>query len=264
MTSRRRLSSAMRSAIRCCPPSARQERSGSVPIRPAQYYITNWWGGIGVNMNIPIFNGFLYSAQAKEASIRAQAASEQSRELRDQIVRDVRTAWLAANTAYQRVAVTAELLKEANLALDSGANAIQAGAQFDRGTEPGAVSADRRGNRQHKRAIPISPRSRHAQLSDRSDPMIENFKLKVFRVVADAAEFSQGRGRASSHSACSHCADQVARREPRHRTLRPHRPRHQSHACRKQRCCNTFGRLRQSPTMRSPHWLRSADRKGSS
>jgi outer membrane protein len=81
---------------------------GSVPIRPSAYYLTNWWGGIGVNMNIPIFNGFLYSAQAKEASIRAQ---------RDRIVRDVRTAWLAANTAYQRVAVTDELLKEANLAL---------------------------------------------------------------------------------------------------------------------------------------------------
>jgi outer membrane protein len=91
--------------------------AGSVPIRPAQYYITNWWGAIGVNMNIPIFNGFLYTAQAKEASIRAQAASEQSRDLRDQIVRDIRTSWLAANTAFQRVAVTADLLKQANLAL---------------------------------------------------------------------------------------------------------------------------------------------------
>jgi len=90
---------------------------GSVPIRPATYYLTNWWGGIGVNMSIPIFNGFLYSAQAKEASIRAQAASEQTRDLRDRIFRDVRTAWLAANTAYQRVAVTDELLREANLAL---------------------------------------------------------------------------------------------------------------------------------------------------
>ena len=90
---------------------------GSVPIRPSAYYLTNWWGGVGINMNIPIFNGFLHSAQAKEASIRAQAVSEQSRDLRDRIVRDVRTAWLAANTAYQRVAVTGELLKEANLAL---------------------------------------------------------------------------------------------------------------------------------------------------
>jgi outer membrane protein len=90
---------------------------GSVPIRPAAYYLTNWWGGIGVNINIPVFNGFLYSAQAEESSIRAQAASEQSRDLRDRIARDVRTAWLAANTAYQRVAVSAELLREANLAL---------------------------------------------------------------------------------------------------------------------------------------------------
>jgi outer membrane protein len=100
---------------------------GSVPIRPAAYYLTNWWGAIGVNMNIPVFNGFLYSAQAKEASIRAQAASEQSRELRDRIVRDVRTAWLAANTAYQRVAVTAELLKEANLALQLAQTRYQLG-----------------------------------------------------------------------------------------------------------------------------------------
>lgn len=101
--------------------------AGSVPIRPAQYYTNNWWGGIGVNMNIPVFNGFLYSAQAKEASIRAQAASEQSRDLRDRIVRDVRTAWLAANTAYQRVSVTAELLKEANLALQLAQTRYQLG-----------------------------------------------------------------------------------------------------------------------------------------
>ena len=91
--------------------------AGSVPIRPEQYYTTNWWGGIGVNMNIPIFNGFLYQAQSKEASIRARAASEQTRDMRDRIVRDVRAAWLTANTAYQRVTVTDELLKEANLAL---------------------------------------------------------------------------------------------------------------------------------------------------
>ncbi len=101
--------------------------AGSVPIRPAEYYLTNWWGGIGVNMSIPIFNGFLYSAQAKEASIRAQAASEQSRDLRDRIVRDVRTAWLAANTAYQRVAVTDELLREANLALQLAQTRYQLG-----------------------------------------------------------------------------------------------------------------------------------------
>jgi outer membrane protein len=101
--------------------------AGSVPIRPAAYYLTNWWGGIGVNMEIPIFNGFLYSAQTKEAAIRAQAAAEQSRDLRDRIVRDVRTAWLGANTAYQRVAVTGELLKQASLALSLAQTRYQLG-----------------------------------------------------------------------------------------------------------------------------------------
>jgi outer membrane protein len=101
--------------------------AGSVPIRPAEYYVTNWWGAVGVNMNIPIFNGFLYSAQAKEASIRAEAASEQSRDLRDQIVRDIRTSWLATNSAFQRVAVTAELLKQANLALGLAQTRYQLG-----------------------------------------------------------------------------------------------------------------------------------------
>jgi outer membrane protein len=90
---------------------------GTVPIRPAQYYTANWWGGIGVNVNIPVFNGFLYSAQAKEASLRAQVAAEQTRDLKDRIARDVKTAWLVANTSYQRVEVTAELLKQADLSL---------------------------------------------------------------------------------------------------------------------------------------------------
>jgi outer membrane protein len=78
-------------------------------------------------MNIPIFNGFLYSAQAKEAAIRAQADSEQSRDLRDRIVRDVRTAWLTANTAYQRVAVSDQLMKQASLALSLAQTRYQLG-----------------------------------------------------------------------------------------------------------------------------------------
>ena len=100
---------------------------GTVPIRVDQYYLNSWWGGIGVNMNIPIFNGFLYSAEAKEANYRAQADTERTRDLRDEIVRDVRTTWLLANTAYQRIAVTAELLKQANLALQLAQTRYQLG-----------------------------------------------------------------------------------------------------------------------------------------
>jgi outer membrane protein len=100
---------------------------GTIPIRVDQYYTDNWWGGIGVNMNIPIFNGFLYGAEAKEARYRAQADAERTRDLRDRIVRDVRTAWLQANTAYQRISVTAELLKQTNMALQLAQTRYQLG-----------------------------------------------------------------------------------------------------------------------------------------
>jgi outer membrane protein len=99
---------------------------GSVPIRAPQY-VTNWWGALGVNMNIPVFNGFLYSAETKEATIRAKAAAERTRDLRDQIVRDIHTSWLAANTAYQRMSVAEQLLQQANLSLQLAQTRYQMG-----------------------------------------------------------------------------------------------------------------------------------------
>lgn len=91
---------------------------GAIPVHPGSYYITNWWGAVGGNVSVPLFNGFLYTSQAKEAKYRARAAAEDSRDLRDRIARDVRTAWLAANDSWQRMAVTAELVQQANLAFN--------------------------------------------------------------------------------------------------------------------------------------------------
>jgi outer membrane protein len=90
---------------------------GGSPVRPGQYYVSSWDGAIGANLNIPIFNGFLYSAEAKEAQVRAQAAAQQTRQLKDVIVRDVQTAWLDANNAFTRLAVTAQLVNQANESL---------------------------------------------------------------------------------------------------------------------------------------------------
>jgi len=108
---------------------------GGTPVRPdctgapcnPNYFISPWYGAIGANMSVPIFNGFLYTAQASEAKLRAKAAAENTRDLRDVIVRDVRTSWLAANTAFQRVAVTAELAKEADLGLSLAKSRYQLG-----------------------------------------------------------------------------------------------------------------------------------------
>lgn len=91
---------------------------GATPVGSSTYFSPNWYGAAGVNVSIPIFNGFKFHAEASEADLRARASNEQSRQLTDRIVRDVRTAWLTAMTAQQRMSVTAELRKEANTALD--------------------------------------------------------------------------------------------------------------------------------------------------
>jgi outer membrane protein len=78
----------------------------------------NWYGAVGANVEIPIFNGFLYTARAREANLREQAADERVRDMRDRISRDVRTSWLNASTAYSRLAVSQQLLDQSNLALD--------------------------------------------------------------------------------------------------------------------------------------------------
>ena len=91
---------------------------GSTPVGSSTYFDQNWYGAAGVNVSIPIFNGFKFHAEAAEADLRAKASNEQTRQLTDRIVRDVRTAWLRSITAQQRMSVSTELLKEANTALD--------------------------------------------------------------------------------------------------------------------------------------------------
>ena len=60
----------------------------------------------------------LQRPRAQEAKLRANAAGEQVRNLRDQIARDLRTAVLNAQNAFQRIGVTQEMLNRSNLALD--------------------------------------------------------------------------------------------------------------------------------------------------
>jgi outer membrane protein len=89
---------------------------GDTPVRADQ--LSPWYGAVGVNVSIPVFNGFQFSARAKEADYRANAAREQVRQYRNRIARDVRTTYLQVQSAYQRIGVSAQLLQQANLALD--------------------------------------------------------------------------------------------------------------------------------------------------
>jgi outer membrane protein len=91
---------------------------GNVAVAPSPSALNNTYGAVGANVEIPLFNGFLYTARSREANLRAQATQERLLDMRNLISRDVRTSWLNANTAYQRLAVTQQLLQQAKLALN--------------------------------------------------------------------------------------------------------------------------------------------------
>jgi len=90
--------------------------AGLTPYR--QDTLDSRYAAAGFNVNIPIFNGRLFSARRNEANSIAQAQEQYLRDLQNRIVRDVRTAWLNANSAFQRLAVTEQLLAESTQAFD--------------------------------------------------------------------------------------------------------------------------------------------------
>jgi outer membrane protein len=90
--------------------------AGIAPVRDPQ--IRNWYGAVGVNINIPLFNGFLYNARGKVADLQTEAARQKLMDTRNNVARDVRISWQDANQAFARLTVTQQLREQANLALD--------------------------------------------------------------------------------------------------------------------------------------------------
>jgi outer membrane protein len=90
--------------------------AGIAPVRDPQ--IQNWYGAVGVNINIPVFNGFLYNARARTADLQTEAVRQKLMDLRNNVARDVRISWQDANQAFARLTVTQQLREQANLALD--------------------------------------------------------------------------------------------------------------------------------------------------
>jgi outer membrane protein len=89
---------------------------GEAPVRDE--HIPNWYGAVGVNIQIPVFNGFLYNARAKTADLEKQESHQRLLDLQNSIARDVRIAWQESNRAYERMSVTREFKQEADLALE--------------------------------------------------------------------------------------------------------------------------------------------------
>lgn len=87
---------------------------GEAPVRDD--HNPNWYGAVGVNVNIPIFNGFLFNARAKAADLQTEVTRQRLSELRNNIARDVRNSWQESNRTFERLAVTQQLSEQANLA----------------------------------------------------------------------------------------------------------------------------------------------------
>jgi outer membrane protein len=94
--------------------------AGGVPFinTPANGPIPPEYEGLAANVTIPVFNGHLFSARREAARQRAMESDQRLRDEQERVVRDVRVAWAGAITAFQRIDVTAQFLRQAALALD--------------------------------------------------------------------------------------------------------------------------------------------------
>ena len=101
---------------------------GITPVRPdGNVFTPNWYAEAGFNLTLPLFTGFRISAETKEAQYRARAQQAQAAELANNIARDVRTATLTAQTAFQRITVTEAFRNQAAQALKLAQSRYQLG-----------------------------------------------------------------------------------------------------------------------------------------
>jgi outer membrane protein len=88
--------------------------AGVTPLH--QSTLTDRYAAAGVNVTVPIFNGYLFGAAHSEAEARADAVSQHVRDVENVIVHDVRVAWLQAGAALQRITLTTQLVAQATQA----------------------------------------------------------------------------------------------------------------------------------------------------
>jgi outer membrane protein len=90
--------------------------AGLVPA--AVQTVPGQYGAIGVNVNLPVFNGGLFGARRAEAEMRARATGQNVKFTENRIARDVHLAYNAAMTAYERIGLSSQMLEQARLALE--------------------------------------------------------------------------------------------------------------------------------------------------
>ena len=90
--------------------------AGDAPTHDA--HLPDSYAAGGIQLSVPLFAGGFYTARQHEAELRAQSDTEQLRSLEDNIIRDVRIAWLNLNNALQQLQTTEELVRNASEAFE--------------------------------------------------------------------------------------------------------------------------------------------------
>lgn len=91
--------------------------AGVVPVGASEVFREDYLAA-GINVNIPIYTGGLYTARRREAEYQAKAAGEDLRDQEDTIIRDVQVTRLNLEYAHDRLGLTKQLLQNANKALE--------------------------------------------------------------------------------------------------------------------------------------------------
>jgi outer membrane protein len=90
--------------------------AGVVPVRDPQ--LSDNYAAAGLVMSMPLFAGGYYSARREAALLQSQADQERLRDLENNVIRDVRIAWLNTQNSFDRYHITGQLLENARQSYD--------------------------------------------------------------------------------------------------------------------------------------------------
>jgi len=90
--------------------------AGMTPLH--QVGIQNSYSAVGLNVTVPVTNGSLFAARRAQAAFQASAEQQAVKDLENRVSRDVEIALLDAQTSYQKLDLTNQLLAQSTDALD--------------------------------------------------------------------------------------------------------------------------------------------------
>ncbi|HSZ78914.1 MAG TPA: TolC family protein [Chthoniobacterales bacterium] len=85
------------------------------------------YGAAGIDVEVPLFTGGLFSARQKEAALRASAQQKALDQEENQVVEEVNSSWLDAFTAFKNIGVAEQLAASAQQALELASAEFRAG-----------------------------------------------------------------------------------------------------------------------------------------